>query len=220
MEIIPLKSARYVHRSNYFLASLITSKSNDINSPKKRVWHLINYSYQLSPLTRGVGSRSTFITSCSICAACTEQKKGGFVRKNERKKNKKQERDTIFLNFTQLTPICKFNIWSLGKFSNYQLFPKLFHELQSLFLFRSCTVLTICYRRGQESVLCAHCRSKSGKPGFTETAWRGRESGDPPSSILRQALSGHHTTPCSLSAYAKVQLLNRCWLRDMENFLE
>lgn len=87
-----------------------------------------------------------------------------------------------------------------------------FHELQSLFLFRSCTVLTICYRRGQESVLCAHCRSKSGKPGFTETAWRGRESGDPPSSILRQALSGHHTTPCSLSAYAKVQLLNRCYI--------
>lgn len=97
MEIILLKSARYVHRSNYFLASLITSKSNDINSPKKRVWHLINYSYQLSPLTRGVGSRSTFITSCSICAAYTEQKKGDSLEKNERKKKKKQEREPFVL---------------------------------------------------------------------------------------------------------------------------
>lgn len=194
MEIIPLKSARYVYRSNYFLASLITSKSNDINSPKKRVWHLINYSYQLSPLTRGVGSRSTFITSCSICAACTEQKKGGFVRKNERKKKKKQERDAIFLNFTQLTPICKFNIWSLGKFSHYQLFPKVPRASISFslpFLYgsdnllpswtRKCIVRALSFKEWEARVY-GDSVTRSGK-------WRPAVL-DPPPSFIRPP---HHT---------------------------
>lgn len=181
-------------RSNYFLASLITSKSNDINSPKKRVWHLINYSYQLSPLTRGVGSRSTFITSCSICAACTEQKKGGFVRKNERKKKKKQERDAIFLNFTQLTPICKFNIWSLGKFSNYQLFPKVPRASISFslpFLYgsdnllpswtRKCIVRALSFKEWEARVY-GDSVTRSGK-------WRPAVL-DPPPSFIRPP---HHT---------------------------